>query len=215
MQTKINLELLNVLKRYNLFGYDYIDEPKIKEINNFNLSLPNNLDDLEQYIKHCHLCPLSNQNKKLDLGIGNPTSQIYIIGTNNYKSTDVFQLFLDMISNYLLLDKKDYYLLDILKCDSTNYKLDLKVSKNICSEFLKKQIELSNAKLIITIGDSFNYLMNLEEDIFSISGNIYSYNNITTVPLFDFEYLYKNPLVKNKMINDLNKIKNRLGDVNE
>jgi uracil-DNA glycosylase len=195
MQQETNKTILDLLYWYKIFGYEYVHINYPSKKDNLSVDLPNDLKELEEYVYHCHLCPLSSRNKKLKFGVGNPNSQIYIIGTSKYQNTDVFDLFRDMFFDILGLDQDSYYLLDILKCDTNGYKIDTLQSRQICINFLIKQIELSDVKLIVVIGEEFEY------------------NKVKVINLFDFEYLYKNPTLKTKMIADMQQIKNIMENI--
>ena len=62
------------------------------------------------------------------------------------------------------------------------------------------------------MGSAFNYLMNNNDDILNISGNLYSYDESKLIPLLGLDFLNKNPSYKVNMISDLKKIKKLLDE---
>ena len=204
-------EILDLLYSYNYFGIEYI--VSLNYNNNKNkIKFSNTLDELESDASHCSLCDLSKGKDTFNFGIGNKYSNIYIIGlTNNqFNSELIFDSFKEMIKNILFLDIKDIYITNILKCFT---KLNIeKLSKPIklCENYIFNQLEIAQPKLIITLGSAFNHLMKNDENILDISGNSYKYNNINLIPLLEPEFVYKNPSYKDRMENDLKKVKNLL-----
>ena len=113
----------------------------------------------------------------------------------------------NMVEKVLLINMDDIFLTNILKCTTKEDYKKLDSEINLCIDYLKKQISIAKPKLIITLGDAFNYLLNKEENINDISGNLYRYNNIKTIPILHPEFVYKNPSFKQQSFNDLKKIK--------
>jgi len=204
---------IKLLQSYKLFGYNYIKSIDWQSINLINSELPNDLDLLERYVQNCNLCTLGNYNSKRIFGTGNRNSDIYIVGANRYKAVpNIGTLFEELILEILNIKIKDIYCLDILKCDNTNSKINLEKSKEICIEFFKKQIILSNVKIVVVLGDNFKDIMKINENIYDISGSCYRFLDTIFIPLIDFEVVYKNPKYKTKLIEDLKRIKYIIGE---
>lgn len=206
LQKKI---LLKTLKQYKLCGIEYIDEPNLTKLDTNIKKLPDDFMKLEDFVKNCNLCNLSKEKISCGFGQGNNTSDIFIVGINDYELSNqtVFDMLKSMIEKVLLLDMEDVYLTNILKCTvSADYK-KLGNEINLCLDYLKKQISIAKPKLIITMGEAFNYLLGKEENILDITGNLYRFNNIKTIPILHPEFVYKNPSYKQQAFNDLKKIK--------
>ena len=115
-----------------------------------------------------------------------------------------------MFENTLKININDIYMTNILKCKSKINKnnLDDEVAK--CISYLEMQILILKPKMIITLGKSFEYIMKNNEKIINISGNIYNFKDIKLIPLLDPLFINQNPSYKEKMVKDLQKIKNIL-----
>jgi len=200
--------LLKSLLMYKSFGIKYHEEISFSK-NSFidKEHLPSDISSLESYVKNCTLCELSKHSNMEPLfGIGNVNSDVYIIGTNfGFLDNNLNNILKNMVQNVLMIDFKNIYMTNIIKCESNGTNLDNFV--NICKDYLIKQIEINKPKYIITIGDSFNYMMDNNSQIVDVSGNIYDFMDSKLIPMLDLNFVYKNPSYKQEMFTDLQKIK--------
>lgn len=206
LQKKI---LLKTLKQYKLCGMRYIDDPNLTKLDSDIKKLPDTFTMLQEFVQNCNLCNLSKEKISCGFGEGNYSSEIFIVGINAHELSNsaVYDMLKNMIEKVLLVDMEDVFLTNILKCsvDAEHKKLEDEI--NLCLDYLKKQISIAKPKLIITLGDAFNYLLNKDENIPDIAGNLYRFNNIKTIPILSPEFIYKNPSYKQQAFNDLKKIK--------
>ena len=201
-------QILDVLYKFKISGIDYIDSITVD--NKFQeLKLPNNIEDLKSHIKYCSLCNLSKKSDNIVLGSGDHNSDIYIISPSpNYIKNDIIlEILQNMVEKVLLLSYDDIYVTSILKCDISSSLSRLSNEIESCIGYLDKQLEIAKPKIIIALGDVFNYMMKTDENIVEISGKIYDYKGIKIIPLIDPEFIYKNPSYKQDVYNDLKKIK--------
>jgi DNA polymerase len=204
-------KIIHTLNMYKSFGIEYLDEINFNNKSKKAVDLPDDFINLENHVGHCNLCTLSKQKESLAFGIGDINSDIFIISTDEYfENKELYNMFKNMIEKVLLRDINSVYITNILKCDTNNKiqnkkSLDDAISK--CMNYLVKQIELSSVKLIITLGDCFNYMMDSNDDVLDISGNVYDYDGVKLIPIINPAYLQKNPSYKQQMFDDLRKIK--------
>jgi DNA polymerase len=205
-------EILDLLYSYNNLGVEYIDTIHYDIYAGKKSKLPNTISELKMDASHCSLCDLSKSDAPFVFGIGNELSQIYIISMNHHqlKSDLVFNSFKDMIEKVLLLNFNDIYITNILKCTTEQNINKLNKSIELCENYIYKQIEIAKPKIIITLDLAFNFFMKNNENIIDISGNCYDYNGMKLIPLLHPEFVYKNPSFKQKMFEDLKKIKSIL-----
>ena len=207
------LNLIDTLKRYKLMGYEYLDPIHILDESTVSKStLPDCIKELEEHANNCNLCDLSKKRHSFNFAQGGTNSGILIVGTNHNILDDqkLFELLKNMLEKVLLLDIDDVYITNILKCNSNIPYNQSSVYIDTCIEYLLKQINILKPKLIITFGDSFNSLIKTDDNIFDISGNLYNFNGVKLIPLYDLEFIYKNPSYKQNVFKDLLKIKNIL-----
>jgi len=203
-------QILNVLEGYRFLNFDFIEPLNLTIKKRSFTKLPDNFKELNEYIKNCNLCTLSTNEYQQHLGLGDINSDLYIIGTNPaLLKGDLLELLKNMIEKVLLRDFDSVYVVNILRCPSSNHTMDNidQESIDICLQFLDHQIEISKPKLIITLGEAFNYMLNSKEDVVNISGNNYKYHNIDLIPILHPYFISKNPSFKQTVFNDLKKIK--------
>ncbi|RLA76409.1 MAG: hypothetical protein DRG78_19075 [Epsilonproteobacteria bacterium] len=201
-------EIISLLNRYKLFGIKYIEPFSSTKKDTKKEDLPNDIYQLENYVNYCNICELSKFKKDSIFSIGDIDSDIMLIGTNcNFIDENINKILKDIIINVLLLDFNKVYITNILKCDIYSNIKNLDKPIKLCKNYILKQIELIKPKLIITVGSAFNNLMDNDNNILDISGNLYDYNGINLVPLLDLNFIYKNPSYKQEMFNDLKKLK--------
>jgi len=206
-------ELISILKMKKLFGISYIDKIEQKSKKMLFNELPNVAKDLEEYVINCNLCELSKSKELTLLGKGDVNSKIYIVGIDyNFHNEKEFVMIKNMCEKVLELNINDIYMTNIIKCISTKKKLDLDVEIKTCLPYLEHNIAISTPKIILTLGSAFKYLMKNDDDIMDITANKFYYNGILLLPLLDPLFISRNPSYKEKMFNDLKKIKKIMDD---
>jgi DNA polymerase len=201
-------KIIDLLNSYKLCGIKYIEPLNLNHQQTDKSELPNSIDELEQYVNHCNLCELSKVKQKQIFSLGDEQSDIMMIGLKyNFLDEHIMQMIKNIITKVLLLDFNKVYITNVLKCN-VDTKIDIsEQSINLCGDYLLKEIQIVKPKIIITFGLAFNYLLNNQDNILDISGNLYEYNKIKVIPLLDLDFIYKNPSYKQDMFSDLKKIK--------
>ena len=198
-------ELIRYLYSQKIFGYKYC-KPIVLNTVKEDALLPLDYELLSEHIEHCHLCNLSKY-KQDNINIGNPKSDIVFISTNTDFSNDMLlTLFKKMLNNVLRLQINDICILNIIKCHANIKVADEHIDR--CLPYIKQQIDIIKPKLIVSLGNSYKYLLddiNKSEQI--ATGEKLSYNGIDFVVLYDLEFIYKNPSNKKRVFEDLQKIK--------
>lgn len=208
--------LLKVLECYKLSGFEYFENVNTSYIKSSTSSLPNEMVDLEKYISNCSLCDLYKSKETNFVSLGSISSDIFIISIDSefYKSDIYKNMLKNMFEKVLDISFENIYLTSFIKCETTNNIPKTEQEIKVCSEYLYHQIGIGKPKLIITLGEAFNFLLNnKQEDVKDVSGNFYKFNNIKTVPLLDPKFLHQNPSYKTKTMQDLNKIKLHLENI--
>jgi len=213
LTVEMKQELLDILRMKKNLGIEYIEEINLNRLVTSENALPNDWNSLEEYVSNCSLCGLSKSKISSNFGSGNNKSKIYFLGVTSTTNDDKeFDILNNIVKNVLHLNINDIYMTNIIKCTVKSHKSDLAKEIDKCIHFLYKQIEISEPEVIITFGNAFNYLLNSDENIFDVSGNIFIYNNIKVIPLLEIGFINKNPSFKEKMFTDLQKIKKLLDE---
>jgi DNA polymerase len=201
--------LLDSLNKYKQLGFTYIESIDKYQNKMGEDPLPNEINLLKDYVMNCNLCSLSKNSKDRFWGLGDENSDIYIVVTNEYqlKDSNIFNMLKNMIEKVLSVDFSNVYIVALLKCiSSTNFN-DLESEVNTCLSYVKKQLSLSNPKLILTFGDSYKFLLDSDEKLIDIAGSLYNYDQGKLIPLLDPEFIIKNPSYKEYAFNNLKKVK--------
>lgn len=209
MTQEIQKELLYILKKKKLLGVKYVEIPILSKNNEFKRNLPNSLKELNEYVDNCSLCELSKVKESSFFGKGQSNSSIYIVGLNiDFENKKKYLVLKDMMKGIMPID--DIYMTNILKCKHKKIKKNFDFEVEQCLSYFEKEISFEKPKLIIAFADAFKYIMKNNDEILDISGNVFEYKKITIIPLMELNFLNKNPSYKEKMYQDLKKIKNVL-----
>ena len=111
-----------------------------------------------------------------------------------------------MFSNVININLENIYTTSLLKCEIFE-KIDLNEEIKNCKNYLLKQIEILEPKLIITLGDVYKYILNDTTSLSKLRGKIFKFNNIDLIPIYHPDTLLRNPSLKIDTFTDLKKIK--------
>jgi len=201
-------ELLHLLNSKKMFGIEHIEMIKFREEKLHLNQLPTDIDTLYDYVSNCSLCKLSKTKISFDFDRGDRKSEIALITLNNSNDNErELQHFSSIFENILNININQIYMTNILKCTVKISKDNLNDEIFQCINYLEQQIKILKPKIIITFGIAFKYLMNNNDDIIDVSGNLFEYNGIKLIPLLGLDFINKNPSYQEKMISDLKKIK--------
>lgn len=211
MKNKNKEALLNYLNKYKLLGFEYLDTIHFDTQQQNHIDLPKKLDQLQEHISHCNLCELS-KNKSLShhIDLKNSIKDIYIVGLESqYLNADNIDLLKKMVENVLGISINDVFITSVLHCpiQGATKKELLEDHINTCKEYFKHLVKTYKPKIIISLGDSYKYLLQNKDPIEKVSGLEYKYNDTKLIPLYEPSQIIKNPSIKPKVFEDLKKIK--------
>ena len=146
----------------------------------------NSLEIIKEQISRCTKCSLYKTRNKPVAGEGCKNADILFIGEAPGRNEDLqgkpfvgrAGKILDTLLKTIDLKRNQIFIGNILKCRPTNNRNPLKNEIDACSDFLDKQIDLINPKIIVTLGNfSTQYIFkkfNLkEEKISKIHGKLF------------------------------------------
>ncbi|OGW75027.1 MAG: hypothetical protein A2Z72_08685 [Omnitrophica bacterium RBG_13_46_9] len=109
------------------------------------------------------------------------------------------------------LKRTDVYIANVVKCRPPNNRNPLPTEILTCEEYLIKQIELINPKVICALGKfAAQTLLRSQEAITKLRGKFYDYRQAKLMPTFHPAYLLRNPQDKRLVWEDMKKIKREL-----
>lgn len=221
MKYKQKIDLLRHYEMLKSIGYDYCENLDLEPQSMNHSNLPNNINSLENMVKHCTLCQYSKSRKNVLFGYGNTNSKVLFIGDFNttmedsngeYYIGNVGELLRKMIENVLHLKVEDVYITNILKClpfDTQNVSTN---DVNICKEYIYKQIELIKPEIIITLGqNAYSYFTN-EHNWTKVRGNIIKHKHYTILPMYHPSMILRNPTLKKDAFKDMLKLQTFLNE---
>lgn len=201
--------LLDTLEKHKQFGYVFLDSIDIERKFSIENQLPSDINELEDYVNNCSLCELSKHTKECFLGTGDPQSWLYIIVTNKYQLNDpnISSMLKNMVEKVLDIKFSESYLISLIKCTTPKHHKDLGKEIDICLSYTKKQLSITKPKMILTFGDAYRYLLDSNEKLLDVAGNVYNYDGSKLIPLIHPEFIFKNPSYKEYAFNNLKKVK--------
>jgi DNA polymerase len=194
-------QILHSLYLQKSFGFKYVDSFEMHK----NESSCDFLS--ENVVKECTLCDASKITKDKIYSFGNKESEILFVTTVPTMDKASHDTLVKMVENVLGIEFGNIYLSSIIKCDINEKSLLLANYISTCKGYILNQIDQSNVKIIVTLGDSYKYLTGDDTDLVSIRGTIIKFHNINLIPIYHPSFLLRNPSLKKEALDDLKKIK--------
>jgi DNA polymerase len=213
-----NLMLLQNLYRLKMIGFEYCEHFSINEKNPD--TKPNDLKELNQTIKSCHLCDLNKSRTQSMSGFGNENADLMFIdfsvssnedNLNSYYVGRSGESLIKMCQNVLETDINETYFTHCVKCKPLNLSTPSPSECKSCKPYLLWQIEFINPKVIVTLGqDSYENLTGDVGNFESVRGHVIEFKNSKLIPIYHPGFLLRNPELKKVTLNDLKTIKSYL-----
>jgi|WetSurMetagenome_2_1015567.scaffolds.fasta_scaffold05393_4 uracil-DNA glycosylase len=185
--------------------------PKMDDLREkFILSLDWN--NLEQRIKTCTDCPLHEQRTNTVFGVGNKQAKWLVLGEapgqDEDKQGEPFVGRAGQLLNSMLfavgLQRSDIFIANTVKCRPPNNRDPHPTEILSCAPFLTRQIELLKPRLILILGRvAVRRLLQKEDALGKLRGQIHEYQNIPVVITYHPAYLLRSPSEKAKAWEDL------------
>jgi len=173
-----------------------------------NSSYIDRTDELNNYldsIKNCLKCPLGEKRNNIVLGMGNPNANIVFVGEAPGKQEDLQGLpfvgrsgkLLDKMLKSIQLSRDDVYILNVLKCRPPDNRNPSQMEIDKCEPYLKKQLEIINPKLIVSLGRiSAMTILRTKESLTNMRNKIFNYEGIDLLVTYHPAALLRNPNFK-------------------
>jgi uracil-DNA glycosylase len=184
------------------------------------MSLPNDLGKLKTLTLGCHLCDLAKTRKNVVFGEGNPNASLMFIGEGPGESEDssgrpfvgkAGELLTAMIEKAVGVPRQSVYIANIVKCRPPQNRTPTHAEMAACKNYLLRQIELIDPKLIVCLGGTaLNSLLGGEFAITKVRGMRYSFGAKIVIPTYHPSYLLRNPSAKSEAFEDMLLIKSLL-----
>ena len=201
-------KIVDLLQLYQCFGIKYIEPLNFRKENiKINNMLPNSYEKLYEYIHHCNLCELSKSCQK-NIGTNNPNSDIYIIGDNySFDDPNLVSQVRFFFEKVLGLDFNQLYMTNIIKCETNRGGFSYDEAASQCKEYIFQEIIIGKPKYIFATLSACKYILKNQVIDNSFVGNSYRVDESIVFPIFDFDFIAKNPSYQEEMLRVFKKIK--------
>ena len=185
---------------------------------NDNIPTTHNLNSFYNEIKNCTKCSLSKSRTKIVFGKGDPNADIVIVGEAPGKNEDLEGepfvgrggKLLDKILSAINLNRKEVFILNVLKCRPPENRDPKPQEISECEPYLKKQLQIINPKLIVTLGRvAAMTLLKTKDSLTSMRNKIHKYENIDVIVTYHPAALLRNPNFKKPTWEDFKLIRDK------
>jgi DNA polymerase len=143
-------------------------------------------------IRECRECDLSKSRTNFVFGSGNANAAIVFIGEAPGKNEDLqgkpfvgqAGKLLDELLNSIGFSRNEVFIANVLKCRPPENRDPNMIEINTCKNYLLRQIEIIDPKIICTMGKySTQLVLNTQAGITSLRGKIFKIQNRTVIPI--------------------------------
>jgi uracil-DNA glycosylase family 4 len=164
---------------------------------------PLTLATLEERVKQCTQCPLSQTRTHVVFGEGDAEARIMLVGEGPGEVEDqqgrpfvgpAGQKLGEVLAS-VEINREDVYITNIVKCRPPENRVPNKTEMEACFPYLEAQIALINPRLIISLGNTpTQWFLPNAEGITHIRGTFLPWrSNLQIFPMFHPSYLLRNP----------------------
>ena len=197
------------------FPYALIDPDKLSSISDMNLP------QLGYAIHKCSDCALHKGRTRAVPGEGNPRADIMLIGEGPGYHEDkqarpfvgASGKFLEQLLNEIGYRRKDVFITNVVKCRPPDNRDPQPDELAACNDYLERQIELIDPKIIVTLGRFSMYRYFPGAAITKIHGQPKSEGDRLIVPMFHPAAALRNPKWRTAMVEDMQQLPRFLAEV--
>ena len=211
----------DLVNYFSLYKELYGDQIYLNRLEKKTASKNSNEFKLNAYldsIKDCMECSLGKSRNKIVLGMGDPNADIVFVGEAPGKEEDIQGLpfvgrsgkLLDKMLEAIDLSRKKVYILNVLKCRPPENRDPLPSEIEKCEKYLKKQLEIINPKLVVSLGRiSAMTLLKTKESLKDLREQKLSYEGIDFLVTYHPAALLRNPNFKKYAWEDFKLIRDK------
>ncbi|MEO8869254.1 MAG: uracil-DNA glycosylase [Granulicella sp.] len=182
---------------------------------------PAALQAVRDEIGDCTRCPLAYAGRhKIVYGNGDAAARLMFVGEGPGADEDATgepfvgkagQLLNNMI-NAMGLQREQVYVANIVKCRPPANRVPEPVEANTCSQFLLRQIDIVQPKVIVALGGTAaTYLLGVKQSLASLRGNWYDVRGAKVAVTYHPAFLLRDPRQKGEAWKDLQRVMKQLG----
>ncbi|GAB5046370.1 uracil-DNA glycosylase [Thermodesulfovibrio sp. TK110] len=208
--------IINILNFYKTLGFKDLPEQfvqsllcRFSEVANCDESSKHgqlSIQELNEEIRQCKKCPLSNSRKNPVCGEGSINAKLMFVGEAPGVDEDLQgspfvgeagKLLTSLIEK-MGFKRQDVYITNTVKCHPPMNRDPFESEICACFDYLKREIEIVSPQVIMCLGRVATYtLMGMhgklkDFHISRIRGKVFFYNQIPVIPTFHPAYLLRN-----------------------
>lgn len=176
---------------------------------------------LQAEIGDCTRCPLAYGGRRnIVFGNGDPSARLMFVGESPGADEDstgepfvgkAGQLLNNMIGA-MGLRRDQVYVVDIVKCRPPNTRIPEPVEANTCSQFLVRQIDIVQPKVIVALGATAAlYLLGVRQPFAALRGVWHECRGARLAVTYHPDLLLRDPRLKGEAWQDLQRVMTELG----
>ncbi|MEG9437491.1 uracil-DNA glycosylase [Edaphobacter sp. HDX4] len=179
------------------------------------------LEIVREDIGDCTRCPLAYAGRrKIVFADGDPNARLMFVGEGPGADEDAQglpfvgkagQLLNNMISA-MGIQRQQVYIANIVKCRPPANRVPEPVEANTCSQFLLRQIDIVQPKVIVALGaTAATYLLGVKQSLAGLRGNWHSCRGAKLVVTYHPAFLLRDPRQKGEAWKDLQMVMKEMG----
>jgi DNA polymerase len=179
-----------------------VDSVAVAELKGFKNKNARELEKAAEKNRVCDRCELCETRTQTVFGSGNPRSPLMIIGEAPGGDEDAKglpfvgrsgKLLTDIIEKGMKYKRENVYIANVLKCRPPHNRNPKPEEIELCREFLERQIEIINPKVIITVGlFPAQWMTGKKMPIGKLRGEVHQVNGRAVIPTYHPAYLLRN-----------------------
>ncbi|MGB8953663.1 MAG: uracil-DNA glycosylase [Candidatus Aminicenantales bacterium] len=178
---------------------------------------------LEEEIRHCQKCPLSQGRTHAVPGEGNIRAELMFVGEGPGFDEDVqgrpfvgsAGKLLTKIIEVMEYDRQEVYITNVVKCRPPNNRTPYRSEIERCTPYLIEQLQVIQPKVVVALGKAAaDFFIPGSVSITELRGQFHDFGRIRIMPTFHPSYLNRNEGDKNirRMVwNDMKRVMAFLG----
>jgi DNA polymerase len=179
------------------------------------------LHAIRHEIGDCTRCPLAYAGRKtIVFGDGSPTARLMFVGEGPGADEDIQGLpfvgkagqLLNNMIGAMGLQRQDVYIANIVKCRPPQNRVPEQVEANTCSQFLLRQIDVVQPKVIVALGSTAaTYLLGIKQSLSGLRGRWHTCRGAKLAVTYHPAFLLRDPRQKAEAWKDLQMVMAELG----
>jgi DNA polymerase len=179
-------------------------------------------DELKAECLACARCALSETRTQVVFGVGDPSSEVLLIGEGPGQEEDLrgepfvgrAGRLLDVMLASVGIKRENIYIANIVKCRPPNNRDPLNIEQDACIGWLREQTKLMRPKIIVCLGRvAAMKIIKPDYKITSEHGRWVEKNGFWMTALYHPAFLLRDPRHKPDAFSDMKSLENKMREI--